>query len=57
MIDIVRSIAAAAAIQTPPFVDAADTQSSPASSPSRFRISYFFARVLRDLSVTLEVGD
>ncbi len=56
MIDVMGPVATAAAIQAPAFVDSADAQSSPAGPASCFRIGYFFASVLRDLSVTLEVS-
>jgi hypothetical protein len=56
MIDVMRSVATTATIQTPPFINGADTQSASSSPASGFCIGYFFAGVLRDLSVTLEVS-
>lgn len=57
VVDVMGAVTTTAPIQTPPLIDAADTQSAPSSPASRLRIGYFFSCILRDLPVTLEVGD
>ena len=55
MIDVVRAIAAAAAVDTPVSIDVADAQNAPISrSSGRFQIGNAFAGVFRDLSTTFE---
>ena len=54
MIDVVRPVAATAAVKAPPRIDGADAQHAPVSTALRFRSRDFLARVFRDLLTALE---
>jgi len=56
VIDVMRAVAALAAVQTPAAIDIADAQDAPLAGPSsRFEIWYSLAGVLRDLFPATEV--
>jgi hypothetical protein len=54
MIDVVRSISSAAAIQTPTIIDCTDSQHLSMRSPIRFSVRDFFAGVFSYLSTRPE---
>jgi len=57
VIDVMRAVAAAAAVQTPAAIDVADAQNAPiAGSSSRFEIWYPLAGVLSDLFAATEMN-
>lgn len=57
VIDVVRAVAATAAVQTPAAVDIADAQDATIAGPShRFKIRYAFAGVLSDLFAATEMN-
>ena len=49
MVDIVRAVSAAAAIETPAIVNFADTQHFAMRSATRFGVRDLFSRILRNL--------
>ena len=54
MIDVVRPVATAAPVKTPPIIDSADSQAASTRSPFRLFSTNSFAGVFGDLSPTLE---
>ena len=54
MVDVVRAVAAATAVQTPLVVHAADAQNATLCAATSFLVSDSLAGVFRDLSPTLE---
>ena len=57
VIDVMRAVAAAAAVQTPAAIDVADAQDAPiAGSFSRFEIRYSLADVFSDLLAVTEMN-
>ncbi len=57
VIDIVRAVAATAAVQTPAAIDIADAQDATIAGPShRFEIWYSLAGVLSDLFAATEMN-
>ena len=57
VIDVVRAVAAPAAVQTPAAIDIADTQDATITGPfSRFEICYSLAGVLGDLFAATEMN-
>ena len=57
MIDVVRAVAATAAVQTPAAIDITDTQDTAiAGASSRFEICYSLAGVLGDLFAATEMN-
>ncbi len=57
VIDVMRAVAATAAVQTPAAVDIADAQDATIASPSsRFEIWYSLASVLSDLFAATEMN-
>lgn len=55
MIDVMRAVPALAAIETPAFIDRADTQTSSPGTAISFGIRYSLARVLRYLPAAHEM--
>ena len=57
VIDVVRAVAAAAAVETPAAIDVADAQDATIAGPSsRFEICYSLAGVLSDLFAATEMN-
>ena len=54
MIDVMRAVAAATAVQAPATVDVADAQLGAPAATARFEIGDSFAGVFGDLSAALE---
>lgn len=57
MVDVVRTIATATAIQTPAIINCTDAQFSPASPAIGFGLCYSLAGVLRYFSSAFEVSN
>ncbi len=57
MIDVVRAVAAAAAIKAPALVDGADAQATASAAPIGFRVGNALAGILRDLFARCKVGE